>query len=75
MRRSLLLPLFLALPTLEPAHAGTGDTFADAREVIERRCLSCHGGDHRESGLCGAESLCRPSQVVFFVPDTNVSCN
>lgn len=51
MRRSLLLPLFLALPTLEPAHAGTGDTFADAREVIERRCLSCHGGDHRESGL------------------------
>ena len=32
------------------------DGFEAAREVLERRCLACHGGDGRESGLSFADA-------------------
>lgn len=58
MRPLLVLPLLLLLAS-DPVRAASvevapseGDgTFARAREVLERNCLTCHGGDHRESGL------------------------
>jgi cytochrome c553 len=38
-----------------PAGPG-GDGFESARDIIESRCLSCHGGEGRESGLSFADA-------------------
>ncbi|MEL6714743.1 MAG: c-type cytochrome domain-containing protein, partial [Planctomycetota bacterium] len=33
-----------------------GELFDEARAVLERRCLACHGGAARESGLSFADA-------------------
>ncbi len=51
----LLSSLAIATPGSTQA-SPAGDGFESARGVIESRCLTCHGGDHRESGLSFADA-------------------
>lgn len=51
-----LLALVLSSLGSSAANAtASSDSFDEAREVLEARCLSCHGGAHRESGLSFAD--------------------
>ena len=56
MNRSLIL-VALAIAAPGSVEASTSeDRFEAARAIVESRCLTCHGGDSRESGLSFADA-------------------
>jgi hypothetical protein len=56
---SLLLPwASLLAPSAVPSQAESTESqgFAEVRGILESRCLTCHGGEHRKSGFSVASA-------------------